>query len=293
MKKVLVTGADGQLGLCIRRVSEAYPDLDFVFTDLGQLNITDRNEVISSFEEHKPQYCVNCAAYTAVDKAELEPQLAFSINSEGVKNIVEASMANETVLIQISTDFVFNGSSPVPYKETDSPAPINTYGKSKYEAERVVISSMERYFIIRTAWVYSEFGNNFLKTMIRLGRERDSVSVVRDQFGSPTYAMDLASFILCMIDSESKEFGIFNYTNQGITSWFEFAREILKVTYPEVEVLPIKSEEYKSAALRPKHSALDLSKTKQTFDVDISEWQESLATCLKQIQLFDGKASGG
>ena len=291
MTKILITGASGQLGSALQKFSKGIDNLKFFFTNEKELDITKPDKVLEFFATHEPDYCVNCAAYTAVDRAEGESELAFKINRNGVENLVRACMFHDTTFIQVSTDFVFDGTSNVPYKETDRPNPINVYGISKYEAEQITINLLEKYFIIRTAWLYSEFGNNFLKTMIKIGREKDEIRVINDQFGNPTYACDLAKFILSLIKSNRVEYGIYHFVNQGVTTWYEFAERILKLYNPKVKVLPIDSMEYQSAANRPMNSSLDLTKTKQTFAIEIPEWGESLKECLKQIRLHERESS--
>lgn len=291
MNKILVTGAKGQLGSAIKKHSGKLVDADIIFTDERELDITDPQEVARYFAAHKPDYCINCAAYTAVDKAEVERDLAFSINKKGVQNLVNEAVKYGTVLIQVSTDFVFDGNKGTSYKETDTPNPISVYGHSKYEAENTIIDNMENYFIVRTAWVFSEFGNNFFKTMIRLGKEKHQIKVVNDQFGSPTYACDLANFILSLTHPERTEFGLYHFANQGVANWFEFAKQILGLSNPEVEVIPIGSSDFESLAKRPFNSSLDTSKTQQTFKIKIRDWRESLNECFEQYILMEKKST--
>ncbi len=283
MKSILVTGAKGQLGNSILELSKLQEGTKFLFTDQDELDITKGDEVKSFFALHKPDYCINCAAYTAVDKAELESALAFKINSEGVKNLVEACMEQGTVFIQISTDFIFDGKKSVPYLETDTPNPISIYGKSKYDAERIVEELMEKYFIIRTSWVYSEYGQNFVKTMIRLAKERDSLSIIDDQVGTPTYATDLAAVILQIINEGHKEYGIYNYSGEGIASWYDFAIAIFEEKHMDIEVIPIPSEAYPTDAKRPSFSVLNKKKIRTNLGISIPHWRKSLRSCLAKF----------
>ena len=273
MKRVLVTGANGQLGKSIKRISSNFKELKFVFTDVDELDITNSKEVNTHFASNKIEYCINCAAYTAVDKAEEEFDKAFLINATAVKNLAEACKTSGTVLIHVSTDFVFDGTKSTPYTEEDTPNPISVYGKSKLQGEEYVQEICERHFIVRTSWLYSEYGNNFVKTMLRLAETRKQISVVNDQIGSPTYAGDLAEFILKIISSESTAYGLYHYSNLGEISWYDFAVEIFRQHKKDVLVVPISTSVYPTAAKRPKYSILDLCKTKATFCVDLLFWK--------------------
>ena len=284
MTKILVTGAKGQLGQCIQAIATEYPKMEFKFTDFDELDITDAIAVNAFFEAHQFEYCVNCAAYTAVDKAEDEEDLCFKINAEGVKNLAEACHFFGCTLFHISTDFVFDGTKPRPYVEEDVPNPLNVYGRSKLKGENHVRDILKNYFIIRTSWVYSEYGHNFVKTMLRLGRERDSIAVVKDQTGSPTYAGDLASFILQIIENKEKAYGLYNYSNEGTTTWFEFASEIFRKSGIAVKVSPISSAEYLTPAKRPENSTLNKTKVTKTFQIQIRTWSDSLKRCLVQMK---------
>jgi dTDP-4-dehydrorhamnose reductase len=278
-----VTGADGQLGRCIRELAEDKSSERFVFTDTNELDITDLNKVLQYFSKYQPDYCINCAAYTQVDKAEVEKDKCNLINFHGVENLIRASYENQTVFIQISTDFVFDGKKRKPYKTDDQPNPLNEYGRSKYLSEKIIQSSLERYFIVRTSWLYSEYGHNFVKTMLRLGSERDEIRVVKDQSGSPTYARDLAGFLIKLIASGNKAYGIYHYSNRGETNWYEFAREILSSSHPNALVSPINSGELNLAAVRPAFSVMDLEKTEAIFPTGIPHWKQSLGSCLKRL----------
>ncbi len=274
MKLILVTGANGQLGKSIHRNSSNYPELKIVFTDVEELDITKIEEVNAFFENHAFDYCINCAAYTAVDKAEEEVDKAFLINATAAKNLAQACQTSEAVLIHISTDFVFDGSKRTPYTEEDTATPLSVYGKSKLQGEEYIQEIWNKHFILRTSWLYSEYGNNFVKTMLRLAETRDEISVVNDQIGSPTYAGDLASFLLEIINKPSKDYGIYHYSNEGSISWYDFAAEIFKQHKTAVRVVPIPTSAYPTAAKRPEYSVMDLSKVKTIFGSTIPLWQQ-------------------
>jgi dTDP-4-dehydrorhamnose reductase len=273
---ILVTGASGQLGQAIQYIAPDYSDCQFIFASSQDLDITNQERVNNFFDTNKIDFCINAAAYTAVDKAESEIEKAEAINVVGSKNLAIACKKNKAKLIHISTDFVFDGTSNKPYLETDVTNPLGIYGKTKLEGEQAVASEMNEYFIIRTSWVYSQFGNNFMKTMLRLASEKDSLSIVNDQIGSPTNAVDLAKATLAIVKSNSEAYGTYNFSNEGIASWYDFAKEIFKVNNISIEVNPIPTEAFPTPAKRPKYSVLDKSKTKKTFGIQIKTWQESL-----------------
>jgi dTDP-4-dehydrorhamnose reductase len=276
---VLVTGANGQLGQAIQSIAGKYPSIDFVFCSSSELNITDKKNCETVFEKHKPQFCINAAAYTAVDKAESEPEKAYSINCIGAKNIAETCKEFNTKLIHISTDFVFDGSKKTPYNETDSPNPKGVYGQTKLQGEKAIQETLEAFYIIRTSWVYSQFGNNFMKTMLRLASERDSISVVNDQIGTPTNAIDLAHSIIKIIESKlvEKHYGIYNFSNEGQCSWFDFAKKIFEINQVNIRLLPIPTTQFPTPAERPKYSVLDKTKIKNCFGILIENWETALA----------------
>lgn len=280
---ILVTGAGGQLGQTFKSISKLpeLEDLQFVFRDSRELDITDSSSVDREFSENQYAYCINCAAFTHVDRAEDRRREAHAVNVNGARNIAQACRENHTVLIHISTDFVFDGFLNTPYKETDLARPIGFYGDSKYKGERSVIQLLEEHFIIRTSWLYSEFGSNFMKTMIRLGQEKPKLSVVYDQVGTPTYAYDLAEAVIHIVRAHSIDYGIYNYSNEGVASWYDFARAIFDDYGVDVELQPILSDEYPTAAERPKYSVLDKRKIKKTFDLKIPHWRESLRVALQ------------
>ena len=276
MKTVLVTGANGQLGKSIHRIAKDYPELKFVFTDVAELDITNIDDVNAFFSSNKTDYCINCAAYTAVDKAEEEVDKAYLLNAIAVKHLAEACKTSAAVLIHISTDFVFDGTKRTPYTEEDTPNPLSVYGKSKLKGEQYLQGILERHFIVRTSWLYSEYGNNFVKTMFRLAETRDEISVVNDQIGSPTYAGDFASFLLEIINKPSKDYGIYHYSNEGSISWYDFAVEIFKQHKRAVRVVPIPTNAYPIAAKRPAYTAMDLTKAKITFGNTIPLWKQRI-----------------
>ena len=273
MNQVLVTGANGQLGKSIKRISPNFKGLKFVFTDVADLDITNSEEVNTFFESNALDYCINCAAYTEVDKAEEEAEKVYSINATAVKNLAEACQKTGAVLIHISTDFVFDGTKRTPYTEEDMPNPLSVYGKSKLKGEEHVQESCDRHFIVRTSWLYSEYGNNFVKKMLRLAETRKQISVVNDQIGSPTYAGDLAEFILKVISSESTAYGLYHYSNLGAISWYDFAVEIFRQHQKNVHVVPIPTRAYPTLANRPAFSVMDLSRVKIIFGSTIPLWK--------------------
>ncbi|WP_250433618.1 dTDP-4-dehydrorhamnose reductase [Hanstruepera flava] len=283
-KRVLVTGSNGQLGKSIQKIAkENNYNLDFVFANKDLLDISKEEELKVFFKENTFDYCINCAAYTAVDKAEEEKEEAFLINAESVRFLAINCKAHNIILIHISTDFVFDGLKKEPYLEADQVNPINIYGASKLQGEKFVQSILDKYYIIRTSWVYSEFGNNFVKTMIRLSNERKEISVVDDQLGCPTYAPDLAQAILEIICKTTQAFGIYHYCNSGSISWFEFAKAIFEKTETSCSVLPISSALYVSKARRPQYSVLNTQKIHNTFYFKSKPFEASLIKCLHSI----------
>ena len=277
---VLVTGANGQLGQAIQFVAGNYPNIHFVFCSSSDLDITNKENCDSVFNKEKPDFCINAAAYTAVDKAESEPEQAELINVIGAKNLAEACKNFNAKLIHISTDFVFDGSKNSPYNETDLPNPKGVYGQTKLDGEIAIQEVFEAYFIIRTSWVYSQFGNNFMKTMLRLASERSSLSVVNDQIGTPTNAVDLAECLVTIITEHSKlnteHYGIYNFSNEGQCSWFDFAKKIFEINQVKIDVTPIPTTQFPTPAERPKYSVLDKTKIKTVFGIDIKSWEQSI-----------------
>lgn len=283
-KRVLVTGSNGQLGKSLQKIaSEKSNKIDFTFTTRDSLDISNLKEFESFFKDNTFDYCINCAAYTAVDKAEEEKEQAFLINAEAVKTLAETCKEYKVMLIHISTDFVFDGLKNEPYIETDSPNPINVYGASKLQGEKFIQEILDTYYIIRTSWVYSEFGNNFVKTMLRLANERDEISVVNDQIGCPTYATDLAKTILDIVYLNQQEYGIYHYSNIGEISWFSFAQNIFNEMKSNCTVLPMASKDYQSKAKRPLYSVLNTQKIHKTFYLKEIGFKTSLTKCLKSL----------
>ena len=277
MVNILVTGANGQLGSEIRKIAANYQGYNFLFTDVDDLDITNHKAVKEFIESNEINVIINCAAYTAVDKAESEPEIADKINHLAVKNFAKLSKENSIKLIHISTDYVFDGNSDKPYTETDKPNPQTVYGKTKLDGE-IAIQKINpaNSIIIRTSWVYSKYGNNFVKTMLRLAETRDEISVVSDQIGSPTNAADLAQAILIILPKMSNEtVEVFHYSNEGNCSWFEFATEIFKDSELDLDLQSISSYDFPSIALRPSFSTLDCVKIKKKFSISILDWKTS------------------
>lgn len=281
---VLVTGANGQLGIELRAASARYTSFEFLFPGRNELAITDSPSLNKFFLAHKPDFCINCAAYTAVDKAESEKEKAFETNAYAAGELAKICAQNKTRFIHISTDYVFNGQSSVPYKEDDPTSPINIYGESKLKGEELCLKNNPDSIIIRTAWVYSVFGNNFVKTMLRLMKERENINVVSDQLGAPTYAADLAHAILDIIDKKQWVPGIYHYSNNGRISWYDFAIAIKEISGMRCMVHPISSEQYPTAAKRPSFSLLNTEKIKRTFALEIPEWRSSLEKCIRLLK---------
>lgn len=273
---VLVAGGNGQLGQSLQFVSKKFPEISFYFYSSNELNITDIEEIKKKFQQIKPDFCINAAAYTAVDKAESEIDKAHLINVLGSKNIAQICDDFNTTLIHISTDFVFDGKKQSPYLETDLTHPENVYGKTKLEGEVEISKVLKEHFIIRTSWLYSQFGNNFMKTMLRLAREKDSLSIVNDQIGTPTNAVDLAEVLIKIILSQSNHYGIYHYSNEGNTSWYDFAKKIFEINSVSIKVNPIPTVDFPTPAKRPKYSVLDKSKIKSEFKIDIKNWADSI-----------------
>jgi dTDP-4-dehydrorhamnose reductase len=283
MSNIVVFGASGQLGQCLKKVAETKGITTIYFPSESEADILNRDALKKIFETYKPDWCINCAAYTAVDKAEDDIDRARSINKTGVENIATLCAEYGSILIHTSTDFVFKGDKPVPLVEDDTTEPINVYGLTKLEGENVVIKSLKKYYTLRTSWLYSEYGNNFVKTMLKLGAERDELKIVADQVGTPTYAMDLAECILQIIFSKTTVYGTYHYSNEGVASWYDFAKAIFDISGTVVKTLPIKTSEYPTRAIRPAYSVMDKTKIKQAFNIEIPYWRDSLITCISKI----------
>lgn len=288
-KNVLVTGSNGQLGSELKRATADHEaNLNFIFTDVAELDITNLQAVEQFVKENNIKYIVNCAAYTAVDKAEDDAELCYKINKDAARNLGIAALNNEAKVIHTSTDYVFDGTGNRPYLETDPVNPKSVYGKSKQEGEAALLEVCPDSIIIRTAWLYSIYGNNFVKTMIKLGKERDSLNVVADQTGSPTNAADLAKAIVKILDhSESYNHfkaGIYHYTDEGVTSWYDFTVAIHKLAgITTCKVSPITTDQYPTRASRPNYSVLDKNKIKTTFELEIPRWEDSLKVCVDEL----------
>ncbi|MDB5111982.1 MAG: rmlD [Mucilaginibacter sp.] len=284
MVNIIIFGASGQLGQCLKSVVESKGITSVYFPVEGEANILDNAALKAIFDTQKPSYCINCAAYTAVDKAEDDAEIAFKVNKTGVENLSRFCAEYNSTLVHISTDFVFKGDEPTPRTETDATNPISVYGQTKLDGERVVEELLTRYFIIRTGWLYSEYGNNFVKTMLKLGAERDELKIIADQVGTPTYAIDLAACILQIINSGSTAYGIYHYSNEGVTSWYDFAKAIFDISGTSVKAIPIKTAEYVTRATRPAYSVMDKSKIKKQFGMEIPYWRDSLKICINKLQ---------
>jgi dTDP-4-dehydrorhamnose reductase len=280
-KTILITGAQGQLGHEFQALQKSFPQYHFLYADRSQLQIADKSSINSFFSTHKIDICVNCAAYTAVDKAEHERELATSVNATAVGYLAKACKAYQTQFIHISTDYVFDGTATTPYKPNDKTNPVNFYGQTKLDGELNAIKENENSIIIRTAWVYSSYGNNFVKTMVRLMKERESIAVVNDQRGAPTYAADLAAAIMQIINKNDFIAGIYHYSNKGNITWYDFAREIAEQINATCIVNPITTSQFPTPAARPAYSVLDTEKITHNFGIKIFDWKGSLEKCLQ------------
>jgi len=284
MGKILIIGAGGQLGQCLKAVAISRGIIDIVLPPETEANILDPAGLGALLQKEKPAFVINCAAYTAVDKAEDEVELAKAVNETGAANLALACASNDAILIHVSTDFVFEGNIVRLLNETDEALPINVYGKTKLDGEKAVVALLNEHFIIRTSWLYSEYANNFVKTMLKLGSEREELGVIADQVGTPTYAIDLANAIFDIIDSRSAAYGVYHFSNEGVTSWYDFAKAIFEISETRVKVNPIPGSAYPTKAMRPAFSVMDKSKIKKTFNLDIPYWRDSLEECIFKIK---------
>ncbi len=280
---ILITGCNGQLGNEIQLLQAQYAQHTWLNTDVNELDITDKAAIERFVEANEIDGIVNCAAYTAVDKAESDPQLARKLNADAPAFLAEAVAKRGGWMVQVSTDYVFNGTKHTPYVETDESCPNSVYGQTKLEGEQAVSKLCPNTMIIRTAWLYSEFGNNFVKTMIRLGREREQLGVIFDQVGTPTYAHDLATVIMTAIDKGIKP-GVYHFSNEGVTSWYDFTKSIHRLAgINTCQVSPLHTAEYPTPACRPAYSVLDKTKIKDVYGIEIPHWEESLAKCIAKL----------
>jgi dTDP-4-dehydrorhamnose reductase len=284
MKKILVTGANGQLGKELRVVAKQFPEIEFLFLSREDLPIHHFELVRNTFAAFKPDYCINCAAYTAVDKAEAEKELAFIVNAESVGILAAVSNAMHCKFLHVSTDYVYDGDQQGEHQEVDVPKPISVYGQSKLAGEQAALTNNPDSLIIRTSWVYSQFGHNFVKTMMRLMKEKPSISVVNDQQGSPTWAADLAGFIMQVVLHKEWVPGIYNFSNEGNITWHQFAEEIKRLIHSKCEVQPIPTTSYPTPAKRPANSMMSKSKIKSVFGYTPIDWRLSLGACIKQLE---------
>ena len=285
MIDILITGANGQLGSELKKNSKLFHNAIPEFTDVDVLDITDIKKLSEYYSQKNYKYIINCAAYTAVDKAENEPDLARKINVDAVRNLTEVAYTNGAFLIHVSTDYVFSGKNYLPYTEEDLISPQSVYGQTKADGEAEVLKYANS-IILRTSWLYSSFGGNFVKTILRLSKERDKLTVIFDQIGTPTYAGDLAEAIIAIVnyqEENKKQPGIYHFSNEGVCSWYDFALEIAQLTESKARILPIETKDYPSPTQRPYYSVLNKSKIKATFGIAIPHWKESLKICLKEI----------
>ena len=284
MKKILVTGANGQLGQCLQKISSQFEEFEFIFTDSETLDITIKEEVNDFFWQNAPDFCINAAAYTAVDLAETDIEKAFLVNADGTENLAEACAENNAQFIHVSTDYVFDGENNLAYTEEDFTNPLGVYGASKLAGDELALEVNPCSVILRTSWVYSEFGKNFVKTMLNLFATKEELSIVADQFGQPTYANDLAEAIMKIIKSEKITPGIFNFSNLGRISWFDFAEKIAELSEAMIKLNAIETSQYPTPAKRPKNSVLDLDKISKTYAIQLKSWEESLEDCVQILQ---------
>jgi dTDP-4-dehydrorhamnose reductase len=281
---ILVTGSNGQLGKELKELESSYPQFEFIFLSREDLPIHHFELVRNFFKGTHPQYLINCGAYTAVDRAESEKELAFQVNAEAVGVLAAICNENNCQFIHISTDYVFDGTATTPYKEDSPTNPQGVYGTSKLEGEKQALQLNPDSVIIRTSWVYSEFGKNFVKTMLKLMCEKDELNVVNDQFGSPTYAADLAEAIMQIVPQSATHGGIYHYSNNGIINWYDFALAIKAISGSNCKINPIPTSQYPTPAKRPAYSVLDKTKIQQTFGIELKDWKESLAVCISRLK---------
>ena len=284
-KRILIVGGNGQLGNCIRKIAADFENrYEFNFTDSTTLNVNDRESISDVFYDFKPHFCINASAYTAVDLAEKEPEKAFAVNAEGVANLAEACEEYNCVLIHVSTDYVFDGETNISYSEDSFTNPQGVYGASKLKGEELATDLNPKTIVIRTSWLYSEFNNNFVKTMLNLFSQKDELGIVADQFGQPTNSNDLAEAILKIIETEPKTYGIFHFSNYPETTWFEFAQKIAEFSGAKIRLNAITTEEFPTPAKRPKRSTMSLDKIEETYKIELKHWENTLQDCIEILQ---------
>lgn len=281
--KTLITGANGQLGTELHEILEREFPGQTLYTDVQELDLTNAKAVYSYVANNEITHIVNCAAYTAVDRAEEEKMLCAAVNTDAVKNLAMAADANGAKIIHISTDYVFDGTNHRPYRESDKVNPISQYGTTKRKGETLLLALAPQAIIIRTAWLYSAHGKNFVKTMLRLADSQPEIKVVCDQIGTPTFARDLASAVVKVLQSHQWVPGIYHFTDEGAASWYDFAKAIFRIAGKDVKVTPIPTEDYPTPASRPSYSILDRTRIKATYGIEIPHWEEALADCLRQL----------
>lgn len=284
-EKILVTGSNGQLGKELQKIANHYPDYEFIFHDIDTLDIYNPKNIEAVIPKDT-SIIINCAAYTAVDKAETEELNAEKANTDGPRFLALFAKKYNTHLIHVSTDYVFDGKSHIPYKEEDTTNPISVYGRTKLEGEHAIKSSGCNATVIRTSWLYSSFGNNFVKTILRLSSEREQLGIVFDQVGTPTYALDLAYAILAVCGKRKEGFTLYHFANEGVCSWYDFAKEIAFLAKNPCKILPIETSDYPTLATRPAYSVFNKKKIKTTLNIEIPHWKDSLISCLKELNYF-------
>ena len=283
-KNILITGANGQLGSSLRKIQSMYGNCAFYFTDIDTLDICDKRRLVEFVRSNQIGYILNCAAYTAVDKAEDDIENCMRINRDAIRYIGEVASAEGIKVIHVSTDYVFDGTQTRPYRENDPACPVSVYGQSKSEGEIALQQVCRDAVIIRTAWLYSEYGANFVKTMLRLGKERTALNIVCDQIGTPTYSEDLAVAMMSVVEHHQWFAGIYHFSNEGVCSWYDFASKIMELAEIDCQISPINTQAYPTRAIRPAYSVLDKGKITTTFNLSIPPWEESLEKCLRELR---------
>ena len=284
MTTILITGSNGQLGNEMQQAAVHFPDFNYIYTDVAELDICDKGALDTFVKANNVNVIVNCAAYTAVDKAEDDVELCYKINRDAVRNIAEVATENKVKVVHVSTDYVFDGTNYLPYTEDMPVCPATVYGKSKLEGEQALLENCKESVILRTAWLYSSFGNNFVKTMMKLGTERDSLGVIFDQVGTPTYAADLADAILQLLSNKTFVPGIYHFSDEGVCSWYDFTKTIHRMANITCDVKPIETKDYPARTPRPHFSVLNKGKIKSTYGISIPHWEVSLEKCIQLLQ---------